>query len=71
MKTLSEILSPEVPLHTGCNHPKRAGDQVMIGSNHGPVYEVVHIAGDLAWVRPLANGQEGLVPVDRLRLIES
>jgi len=70
MKTLSELLCPEVPLQTGCNLPKAAGDHVMIGSNLGPVFEIVHVHGDLAWVRPLANGQEGLVPLDRLRSID-
>lgn len=70
MKTLPELMCPDVPLHTGCNLPKEAGDHVMIGTNYGPVFEIVHIAGSLAWVRPLANGQEGLVPVDRLRLID-
>ena len=70
MKTLSELLCPEVPLQTGCNLPKGAGDHVMIVSNLGPVFEIVHVHGDLAWVRPLANGQEGLVPLDRLRSID-
>jgi len=70
MKTLSELLCPEVPLHTGCNVPKTAGDLVMIGNNHGPVFEVVHVHGDMAWIRPLKNGQEGLVPLARLRLAD-
>jgi hypothetical protein len=70
MKSLPEVLCPDVPLHTGCNLPKTAGDLVMIGTNHGPVFQIVHIAGPLAWVRPLANGQEGLVPLERLRLVE-
>jgi hypothetical protein len=70
MKTLAELLCPEVPLRTGCNLPKQAGDQVMIGSNRGPVFTIVHIHGDLAWIRPVSNGQEGLVALDRLRLID-
>lgn len=70
MKTLSELLCPEVSIQSGCNLPKVAGDHVMIGSNLGPVFEVVHVHGDLAWVRPLANGQEGLVPLDRLRFVD-
>jgi hypothetical protein len=69
MKQLAELLCPGVPLQTGCNLPKAAGDLVMIGRNHGPVYEIVHIADALVWVRPVANGQEGLVALDRLRLI--
>lgn len=70
MKSLPEVLCPDTPLHTGCNLPKAAGDLVMIGSNHGPVFQIVHIAEGLAWVRPVANGQEGLVPLDRLRSLE-
>ena len=70
MKSLPDLLCPNVPLHTGCNLPKAAGDRVMIGTNQGPVYEIVHIAGHLAWVRPVANGQEGLVPVERLRSVD-
>lgn len=67
MKSLPQVLCPDTPLHTGCNLPKAAGDLVMIGTNHGPVFRIVHIAESLAWVRPLANGQEGLVPLERLR----
>jgi hypothetical protein len=70
MKTLSELLCPEVPLQTGCNLPKTAGDHVMIGSNMGPVFLIVHVHGDTAWIRPIANGQEGLVRLDRLRVVE-
>lgn len=70
MKSLSELMCRDVPLSTGCNMPKAAGDHVMIGSNRGPLYEIVHVEGALAWVRPLANGQEGLVPIDRLRLAD-
>jgi hypothetical protein len=71
MKNLAEVLCPGTPLQTGCNFPKRAGDLVMIGTNHGPVYEIVHVAEPLAWVRPLTNGQEGLVSLDRLRVVDS
>ena len=69
METLTQILCPDVPLHAGCNQPKVAGDHVMLGSNHGPVFEVVHVAGDMAWVRPLSNGEEGLVSLDRLKVV--
>ncbi len=70
MKTLTELLCPEVPLETGCNLPKQPGDHVMIGSNKGPVFRIVHVHGDLAWVRPVSNGQEGLVALDRLRAVD-
>lgn len=71
MKTLAELLCPETPLQTGCNQLKAAGDLVMIGSNHGPVFEIVHVHGEMAWVRPVKNGQEGLVHLDRLRSVEA
>lgn len=70
MLNLTELLAPEFRPETGCNQPKGPGDYVMVGPNHGPVFEVVYIAQRLAWIRPLANGQEGLVPVDRLRRVE-
>jgi hypothetical protein len=70
MRSLPDLLCPDVPLRTGCNLPKAAGDRVMIGRNQGPVYELVHIAGSVAWVRPIANGQEGLVALDRLRSVD-
>lgn len=42
----------------------------MIGTNYGPVFKLVHITESLVWVRTLANGPEGLVPLERLRLVE-
>ena len=71
MKTIAELLCPDTPLRTGCNLPKQAGDRVMIGSNRGPVFTIVHVHGDLGWIRPEANGEEGLVALDRLRLVEA
>lgn len=70
MKTITEVLRADVPLRTGCNMPKQAGDRVMVGTNRGPVFQIVHVHGELAWIRPEANGQEGLVPVERLRLVD-
>lgn len=71
MKTLPELMCPATPMQTGCNQPKAAGDHVMIGSNHGPVFEIVHVEGGMAWIRPLTNGQEGLVALDRLRVVSN
>lgn len=42
----------------------------MVGRNRGPLYEVVHIAGPMAWVRPLESGVEGLVRLEYLRLVD-
>ncbi|MBC2650194.1 hypothetical protein [Novosphingobium aerophilum] len=70
MKTLTELLSAEAPLQPGCTLPKRTGDHVMVGRNHGPVFRIVHVHADLAWIRPLTHGQDGLVPLDRLRAVE-
>lgn len=69
--TLTELLAPEFKPETGCNHPKQPGDLVMVGMNHGPVFEVIYVANGLAWIKPVKNGQEGLVPLDRLRLAPS
>jgi len=70
MMTLTELLAPEFRPATGCNQVKGPGDLVMVGPNHGPVFEVVYIAQGMAWIRPVKNGQEGLVPVERLRCIQ-
>jgi hypothetical protein len=67
MKSLIDLLAADAHPRTNCERPKQAGDHVRIGNNSGPVYEIVHIAGDKAWVRPLTNGQEGLVALERLR----
>jgi len=67
MQSLAETMCPGVRFATGCNGPKVPGSRVMIGNNTGPLYEVVHVADQTAWVRPLAGGAEGLVPLDRLR----
>jgi hypothetical protein len=69
MRSLAEVMCPGVRFATGCNYRKVRGSRVMIGNNRGPIYEIVHIAGATAWVRPLGNGGEGLVPLDRLRTI--
>ena len=67
MLSLAEALCPEYAFHTGWNEPFVEGSHVQIGNNRGPIYEIIKVARNLAWVRPLANGQEGLVPLDRLR----
>ena len=69
MWSLVEVMCPGARCTTGCNCPKARGSRVMIGNNRGPLYEIVHIADQTAWVRPLANGAEGLVPIDRLRTV--
>ena len=69
MWSLAEVTCPGVRFATGCNCPKAQGSRVMIGNNRGPLYEIVHIVNQTAWVRPLANGAEGLVPLDRLRAV--
>jgi hypothetical protein len=53
----------------GCSNPKHHGDRVMIGKHRGPVYEIVFIHGELAWVKPVANGQQGLARVASLTLV--
>lgn len=67
MRPLSEVLGAD--LSSGCDAPKLPGVFVAIGRNAGPVFEIVHVSGGLAWVRPVANGQEGLVALERLRVV--
>jgi hypothetical protein len=69
MRSYADILCPDFAPHTGCHHPKGRGDHVMLGTNNGPRYEVVHVAGATAWVRPLRFGAEALVPLQHLRLV--
>jgi len=67
MLSLTETLCPDFQFRTCWDEPVLPGYHVMIGENRGPTYEVVSVSGTMAWVRPLVNGQEGLVPTDRLR----
>lgn len=69
MLDLTDLLCPEFPFRTGRDDSIVPGSFVMVGPNRGPVYEVVSMAADQAWVRPLANGQAGLVSLDRLRAV--
>jgi hypothetical protein len=66
------MLCPDEPLSTGCSAEKKPGTQVYLGANTGPVYEIVFIAGNTAWVRkPITFRDEALVPLDRLRVVNS
>ena len=67
MLNLTEVLCPDFPFRTGWNELPALGSHVMVGTNRGPIYEVMSVVGAHAWVRPMANGQEGLVALDRLR----
>jgi hypothetical protein len=67
MLNLTEVLCPEFPFSTGWTEQPAPGSHVMVGVNRGPIYEVVSVVGGHAWVRPLSNGQEGLVELGRLR----
>jgi len=71
MWSLAEVMCPGVRFATGCNCPKVPGSRVMIGNNRGPLYEIVHVVDQTAWVRPVAKGFEGLVPLDRLRTVSN
>jgi hypothetical protein len=71
MSNLLEVMCPDFQLRTGCNHQKAPGDLVMIGCNLGPLYEIVHVAGPKAWVRPLQGGVDGIADVENLRFCES
>lgn len=41
------------------------GDTVLIGANTGPVYRVLAVVADRAWVRDEQRGIEHIVPVSR------
>ena len=69
MWSLAEVMCPGVSFATGCNCAKAEGSRVMIGNNRGPLYEIVHVVNQTAWIRSLANGAESLVPLDRLRTV--
>lgn len=67
----ADVLCPDWRFHTGCNALKERGTLVRIGSNAGPVYEVVAVAEETAWVRePGTHRGSTLVPLHRLRLAE-
>lgn len=71
MSSYADVLCPDFGFNTGCNAMKERGTLVRIGSNVGPVYEVVAVEGGTAWVRePHTFRNETLVPVHRLRLAE-
>lgn len=65
MSPLAEVLGCEP---VAFDQPIAVGDVVMVGKNNpAPKFTVVHICGELAWIKPVTNGQEGLVDVKRLR----
>ncbi|PAX09255.1 hypothetical protein [Sphingomonas lenta] len=67
----ADVLCPDFGFSTGCEALKERGTLVRIGSNTGPVYEVVAVEGGTAWVRePRTFRNEALVPLHRLRLAE-
>lgn len=71
MTSYADILCPDFGFNTGCNAVKERGTLVRIGTNTGPVYEVVAVDGETAWVRePRTLRGSALVPVHRLRLAE-
>jgi hypothetical protein len=64
----ADVLCPGIPLTTDCLRPKAQGDLVRVGANVGPVFEIVAIDSDTAWVRePVTFRGEALVPLARLR----
>ena len=67
----ADVLCPDFGFNTGCNLPKERGTLVRIGHNSGPVYEVVAVDEETAWVREPRTGRgSALVPVWRLRVAE-
>jgi hypothetical protein len=65
------ILPANRSLEPECSESKRAGDKVMVGSNAGLVYEIVHVSEPTAWIRPLGGGEGAITRVALLRKIEA
>lgn len=69
--SFADVLCPDFGFNTGCNALKERGTLVRIGSNMGPVYEILAVEDGTAWVREHRTRlRETLVPVQRLRLAE-
>lgn len=67
----ADVLCPDFGFHAGCNALKERGTLVRIGTNVGPVYEVVAVDQETAWVRePRTHRGSTLVPVHRLRIAD-
>jgi hypothetical protein len=47
--------------------PIRAIDVVRTGDNAHPLYRVIAVYGDRAWLRDIQHGTDHVVPVARLR----
>lgn len=65
----ADALCPQHDFRTGCNQPKGPGATVMAGRNLGPLYRIVAIDGDNAWIRELDRGVDAIARLDRLRLV--
>jgi hypothetical protein len=46
-----------------------AGDLVTFGELDLPVYEILHVSDQKAWVRPLGEGTQRIVTVTELQLL--
>jgi hypothetical protein len=47
------------------DEPLRRGDLCHHGDNTYPVYQVIFVHDDRAWVRDISSGVEGIVDVER------
>jgi hypothetical protein len=65
----ASALCPQHDFRTGCNQEKAPGAVVMAGRNLGPLYRIVAIDGNNAWVRELDRGVDAIAPLDRLRVV--
>lgn len=55
--------------HEGGDEGVVTGEIVRTGSNLGPHYQVIAIHAQMAWVRCLETGRDGLTPVARCRRV--
>jgi hypothetical protein len=47
----------------------QAGDVVSTGPNANPQFTVIHVDGEKAWVRNVANGADGLTKLSQCRKV--
>jgi len=45
------------------------GDAVSTSANNHPLYRVIAVTKDRAWIRDIQHGSDHVVPVDRCRKI--
>lgn len=50
-----------------CEQPVLEGDVILLGPNGLLAFEVIAIRGEMAWVRDVDGGRDGVVDLARIR----